>query len=217
MNTLSKYIDHTTLKPTVIKEDIEKLCQEAIEFGFATVCIPPIYTDLARRLTSDSEVKVGTVVGFPFGYDHIASKVETIKRAIDMGADECDVVVNIAMVKNNNWDYIRNEIEGASTAVHRKNNKIIKLILETAYLNDEELEQLCNLCIENDVDFAKTSTGYAPQGANLEVVRKMKGFLGEKVMIKASGGIKTTEFAQSLIEAGAQRLGTSSGLKIIGK
>lgn len=212
---VASYIDHTVLKPETTQDQVDKLCQEAMDNHFAAVCVPPIYVESAAKLLHKSDVKVATVIGFPFGYSHTSSKIEEIKKALESGALECDVVINIAKVKNKDWDYVRNEIDSVSTAVHKKNRAVIKLILETAYLDQEELKELCNLCIKYNVDYAKTSTGYAPSGADLETVKSMKEYLDGKVMIKASGGIKTAAFAKELISAGADRLGTSSGLKLI--
>ena len=213
--TLNQFIDHTLLSPTATSKQIVKLCQEAKQYEFAAVCIPPCYIDLARRELSKSEVNICTVIGFPFGYDHVATKIEGITRAIDAGADEIDIVVNIPAVKNGDWDLIENEIDSYTTTTKHKNNKVLKLILETAYLNSKELETLCNLCLKYNVDFAKTSTGFAPTGADVNDVIAMKKILGEKVQIKASGGIKTKKDARELIKAGATRLGTSSGIKLI--
>ncbi len=213
--SINQYIDHTNLKPTATEEDIKLLCQEAIENNFKAVCISPYYLDLARKELLGSNVKLCTVIGFPFGYDHVATKMEAISKAINGGADELDVVINLSAVKNKDWATVENEIDSITTATKLKGNKVLKLILETAYLNHEELELLCNLCIKSNVDFAKTSTGYAPTGAKLEDVVFMKSILGDKVSIKASGGIKDSKFANELIKAGATRLGTSSGIKII--
>ena len=213
--SINQYIDHTNLKPTATEEDIKLLCQEAIENDFKAVCISPYYLDLARKELLGSNVKLCTVIGFPFGYDHVATKMEAISKAINGGADELDVVINLSAVKNKDWATVENEIDSITTATKLKGNKVLKLILETAYLNHEELELLCNLCIKSNVDFAKTSTGYAPTGAKLEDVVFMKSILGDKIAIKASGGIKDSKFANELIKAGATRLGTSSGIIII--
>lgn len=212
---INRYIDHTNLKPTATKEDIIQLCKDAKEHNFKAVCVAPYYLDLAKKQLLKTEVKVCTVIGFPFGYDHVATKMEAISKAINGGADELDVVVNLSAVKNGDWEVVESEIDSITTVTKLKGNKVLKLILETAYLNREELERLCNLCIKSNVDFAKTSTGYAPSGANLEDVIFMKSILGDKVKIKASGGIKDSEFAEKLVSAGATRLGTSSGIKII--
>jgi len=214
---LNRFIDHTLLSPTATREQIKKHCEEAQQHDFAAVCIPPFYVDLAKRELSDSEVKICTVAGFPFGYDHVATKIEAITRAIDAGADELDIVINIPAVKNENWDLIENEIDSYTTATKLKRGKVLKLILETAYLNPKDLEILCNLCVKYNVDFAKTSTGYAPKGADVNDVIAMKNYLGDAVKIKASGGIKTIDAANDLIKAGATRLGTSSGIQLIKK
>ncbi|MFT6333577.1 MAG: deoxyribose-phosphate aldolase [Halioglobus sp.] len=212
---LNQYIDHTNLKPTATQKNIIQLCQEAIELDFQSVCIAPYYLDIAKKELRGSKVKLCTVIGFPFGYDHVATKMVAISKAINGDADELDIVINLSAVKNKDWATVENEIDSITTVTKLKGNKVLKLILETAYLNREELERLCNLCIKSNVDFAKTSTGYAPTGANLEDVVFMKSVLGDKVAIKASGGIKDSKFAKELIEAGATRLGTSSGIKII--
>jgi deoxyribose-phosphate aldolase len=212
---INQYIDHTNLKPTATQEDIIKLCQEAIEYNFKSVCIAPYYLDIAKKELRGSNVKLCTVIGFPFGYDHVATKVEAISKAIKCGADELDIVINVSAVKNKDWTTVENEIDSITTVTKIKGKKVLKLILETAYLNHEEIEILCNLCIKSNVDFAKTSTGYAPTGANLEDVAFMKSILGDNVAIKASGGIKDLKFANKLIEAGATRLGTSSGKKLV--
>ena len=212
---INQYIDHTNLKPTATQEDIKLLCKEAIENDFYAVCIAPYYLDLAKKELRGSSVKLCTVIGFPFGYDHVATKMAAISKAINGGADELDIVVNLPAVKNKDWTTVENEIDSITTVTKLKGNKVLKLILETAYLNREELELLCNLCIKSNVDFAKTSTGYAPTGAKLEDVVFMKSILGDKVAIKASGGIKDSKFAKQLIEAGATRLGTSSGKKLL--
>ena len=212
---LNQFIDHTNLKPTATQEDIKILSKEAIEYNFKAVCVSPYYLDIARRELKNSDVKLCTVIGFPFGYSHVATKMEAISKAINEGADELDVVVNLSAVKNQDWDTVESEIDSITTVTKLKGNKVLKLILETAYLNREELERLCNLCIKSNVDFAKTSTGYAPSGAKLEDIVFMKSILGDTVAIKASGGIKDSSFANALIEAGATRLGTSSGKNLI--
>lgn len=212
---INDYIDHTLLKPTATTEQIIQLCEEAVEYQFKAVCVPPFYLETARKRISGSQVKLCTVIGFPFGYDHVAVKMESISKCIGLGADELDAVVNIPAVKNHNWDLVESEIDSLVTAVKLKGNKVLKLILETAYLTVEELEILCNLCTKCGVDYAKTSTGYADRGASLEDIIFMKKTLGGKVKIKASGGIKDKEFALKLISAGAVRLGTSSGIKLL--
>jgi len=212
---INQFIDHTILSPTATLEQVAQLCKEANEHQFKAVCVAPLYVDAAVKLLSDSKVSVCTVIGFPFGYDHLATKMAATSRAIDEGADEVDVVVNLPQVKNGEWDIIETEIDSFVTSIKLKRTKVMKLILETAYLTVEELEILCNLCTKHRVDFAKTSTGYAPEGATVENVARMRSFLGDHVEIKASGGIRSRVFAEELINAGATRLGTSSGIKLL--
>ncbi|MBK9255807.1 MAG: deoxyribose-phosphate aldolase [Saprospiraceae bacterium] len=211
---INQRIDHTLLRANATNTEIQQLCEEAVKFGFATVCIPPYYIGKAKKWLQKSKVGICTVIGFPLGYQHIAVKVEECKKAIEEGADELDVVVNIAAVKNGDWDTISSEVDHLATMT-RMRDKVIKLIFETAYLNEDEIRQLCELCIRNEVDYAKTSTGFANEGAKVETIRFMSEILGDKVKIKASGGIKTKEHAEQMIEAGADRIGTSSGVSIV--
>lgn len=212
---INQYIDHTLLKPTATKQDIIKLCDEAKAHRFKSVCVPPFYLELAKKNLINSDVLLCTVIGFPFGYDHVATKMEAIMKAVSSGADELDVVINIPAVKSGDWDTVESEIDSISTITKLKNNKVLKIIFETAYMTVEELENLCNLCLKYNVDFAKTSTGYAPEGAKIEDVKLMKSILKDKVGIKASGGIKLKKQALAFIEAGATRIGTSSGIEIV--
>jgi len=209
---LASYIDHTVLIPDCTKDDITRVCNEAVEYGFFAICIPPYYVRLAAKLLEDTSVKIAAVVGFPMGYAAIPAKVEEIKRAIDEGAHEIDIVANIAAVKNGDWAHVRNDIDGVTMAVHLKGKKI-KMIIEVALLEEIEILKLCNICKEVGVDFVKTSTGYQ-KGATVEVVKLLRNNLPETIKIKASGGIKTAEDARKMIEAGAERIGTSSGVAI---
>lgn len=211
---IASYIDHTTLKADCRLEDVQKKCEEAIEYNFKAVCIPPYYVKITADLLKNSPVKIATVVGFPMGYSATPAKVEEIKRAIDNGADEIDVVANICAVKGKQWNYVKNDIESMTMAVHLK-GKIIKVILETGLLSDEEIEKLCQICSEIKVDFVKTSTGFNGGGATVQAVSLMRASLPKEIKIKASGGIRTREDAIKLIEAGANRLGSSSGVSII--
>ncbi len=210
---LAKYIDHTILASGCTGEDIKRVCDEAKRYGFYAICIPPYYIRLAARELEESPVKIATVVGFPMGYAAIPAKVEEIKRAVDEGADEIDIVANIAAIKNGDWAHVRNDIDGVTIAVHLKGKKI-KLILETALLEDAEILKICNICREVGVDFVKTSTGYH-NGATVEHVKMLRANLPTSIKIKASGGIRTAEAARQLIEAGADRIGTSAGVSII--
>ena len=211
---LAHFIDHTLLKPDCTLPEIKVLCEEAKTHQFASVCIPPYYVKDAAHSLEGSEVKVSTVIGFPMGYSSTPSKVEEIKRSIDEGADEMDAVTNLCAVKNRNWNHLRNEMESLTTACHMR-GKILKVILETGLLSEEEIIKLCEIIAEVQVDFAKTSTGYLGQGATVETVTLMRKILPLPIKIKASGGIRDRQFAEQLILAGANRLGSSSGVSIV--
>lgn len=212
---LNSYIDHTLLRPDCTTDDIEQLCREAKEHQFAAVCVPPFFVKLAAELLEDSPVRIATVVGFPMGYASTPAKIEEIKRAIDEGADEIDAVLNICALKAGNINYLTNDIDSMITATHLK-GKQIKIILETGLLTMEEVEQAAQICLDKEADYLKTSTGFNGGGATLEMVSFLGRLAGGKAKVKASGGIRTREDALGFIEAGAQRLGTSSGLKLIG-
>lgn len=213
MNICS-YIDHTLLKPTATVADINKVCEEAIQYNFAAVCIPPLFVREAKKLTQNSPVKVATVIGFPFGYSAIEAKIAEIILAIVDGVDELDVVINLSAIKNNDWQYLAGEINTILPIIHSK-QKLIKVIIESGVLTNEEIIRCCTLYRTAGVDFLKTSTGYAEKGASVEAVELMKKNLPASVKIKASGGIKTYEFAKKLIDAGANRIGCSASVSII--
>ena len=210
---LAQYIEHTNLSPTLTIRDIDKLVDDARQFGFLGVCVPPFWVKRAQREIAKDKIVLVTVAGFPLGYNMTETKIDEIKRAIDNGADEVDVVWNITSFKTGiPWTKI--EIAKCSKITH-DHQKLLKVIIETAYLSDEEITEACKLCADAGVDFVKTSTGFAPTGAKVEHVRLMRSVLPTEVGIKASGGIKTREQAIAMVEAGADRLGTSSGVKII--
>ncbi len=211
---IAAYIDHTVLKPTTLVADIEKLCSEAIHYQFAAVCVPPLFVKKATALVEGSNVKVATVIGFPFGYSAIEAKVAELVLAIVDGADELDVVINISAIKNNDWQFLANEINAILPIVKSK-QKAIKIIIESGILTDEEIIKCCDLYGAAGVDFMKTSTGYAEKGATVEAVQLMRRHLADNIHIKASGGIKTYTFAKQLIDAGADRLGCSSSITIV--
>ncbi len=211
---IASYIDHTILKPTTTVAEVERLCGEAKEYKFAAVCVPPYYVLEAKKLLEDTDVKVATVVGFPFGYSTITAKIEELLLAIELGADELDVVHNIAAMKNGDWDYLEKEIAACTEVVHEAGRKI-KVIVESGVMNVEELIACCNLYAPLGIDFMKTSTGYAEHGASTEAVKLMRAYLPESIQIKASGGIRDYAFAKELIDAGANRLGCSASLKIV--
>jgi deoxyribose-phosphate aldolase len=211
---LNSYIDHTVLKPTTLLSDVEKLCQEAVEHQFAAVCVPPLFVKKAKELTTGSSVKVATVIGFPFGYSAVEAKIAEILLAIVDGADELDMVINIAALKNNDWQYLANEITHVMSIITAK-NKVLKVIIESGILNDEEIIKCCDIYGVAGIHFMKTSTGYAEKGATVAAVALMRKHLADAIQIKASGGIKTKEFAVQLIEAGATRIGASASLELV--
>lgn len=211
---IASIIDHTVLKADCTFQDIKQLCEEAKTYQFAAVCVPPFYVKHAHKILVNTRIRIATVVGFPMGYSTIPAKVEEIKRAINDGADELDVVVNIAAIKNTNWNYVKNDIETA-TRIAQMRGKSIKIIFETALLSLEEIERLCEICAISEVNYIKTSTGFHGQGATPEIVRFMRKYAPPSIKIKASGGIRTYEAAIELIAAGADRLGCSASIAIV--
>ena len=211
---LNRYIDHTILKPTTLVTDIEKLCSEAREYDFAAVCVPPPFVKKARALLENSNTKTATVIGFPFGYSAIEAKIAEILLAIVDGAEELDMVINLIALKNNDWEYLANEINHVMPVVKQK-NKTIKIIIESGILTDAEIIRCCDLYGAAGIDYLKTSTGYAEKGATIEAVQLFRQYLPDHVKIKASGGIRTYDFAKQLVEAGAERLGCSAGVSIM--
>ncbi len=211
---LNQYIDHTILKPTTLMSDVERVCAEAKTYQFAAVCIPPLFVKKAKELLGDSGIKVATVIGFPFGYSAIEAKVAEIVLAMVDGANELDMVVNISAIKNNDWNFIANEINTIMPIIKNR-NKLIKVIIESGILTDNEIIKCCDIYGVAGVDYVKTSTGYAEKGASVHAVKLIRAHLADSVKIKASGGIKTYEFAKELIDAGAKRLGCSAGVQIM--
>lgn len=211
---LARFIDHTLLKPDCTVSAVQKICEEALAHEFAAVCIPPYFVKDAAAMLEHSKTKVATVVGFPLGYSATPAKVEEVKRAIDEGASELDAVVNLSALKSNNWNFLRNEMESLVTACHMR-GKVLKMIFETGLLTQEEIVKLCQVAVDVDLDFAKTSTGYNGPGATVEVVKLLRATLPKKVKIKASGGIKDRQTAEAMIQAGADRIGSSSSVAIV--
>ncbi len=210
---LAPYIEHTNLSPTLTIGAIDQLVDEAREFGFVGICVPPFWVKRAQREIGTDKILLVTVAGFPLGYSMTETKLDEIKRAIDNGADEIDVVWNISSFKTGlPWTKI--EIAKCSKLIH-DHQKTLKVIIETAYLSDAEIADASKLCADAGADFVKTSTGFAPAGAKVEHLKIMRSAVPPTVGIKASGGIKTYEQAVQLIEAGADRLGTSSGKTIV--
>ncbi len=214
MTKLNRYIDHTLLKPDCTKEEIQKLCNEAVEHQFYAVCVPPYYISAALDITHYAGVKIASVIGFPLGYELTDPKFVEAGQVLDHGADEVDMVMNIAAFKSGKFSYVKDEIQRIFETVKDKDG-VLKVIIETALLTDDEIKRACEICAERGVDFVKTSTGFSHHGAKIEHVKLMREFLPRNIMIKAAGGIKTKEMALVLIEAGADRLGCSASLKIM--
>ncbi len=212
MNLAGK-IDHTLLRADARKEEIVQLCKEARQHGFYAVCVPPYYVRECRQQLAGSMVKIATVVGFPMGYSHTPAKVEEARRAIDEGANEIDMVINLIALKNKDINYLKNELTSVATITQLRGGKL-KVILETGLLTEEEIKLACSLCAELTVDFVKTSTGFGPPGATVETVKLLRSLLPPGIKIKASGGIRDRATALALVQAGADRIGTSAGTEI---
>lgn len=206
-----KYVDHTLLKPFAKWEDIQLLCEEAIEYETASVCIPPCYI---KRVNDNYKGKVNicTVVGFPLGYSSTEAKVAEVRKALEDGANEIDMVINIADVKNGDFEAVKNEI---ITLKNEIGNKILKVIIETCFLTDDEKIQMCKVVSEAGADFIKTSTGFGTAGATLEDVKLFKKNISTNVKIKAAGGVKSLEDMEIFILEGCSRIGTSSAIGFI--
>jgi deoxyribose-phosphate aldolase len=211
---LNKYIDHTILKPTCLVSDIEKVCAEAKQYDFAAVCVPPNFVKLAKAQVAGSDVKVATVIGFPFGYSATEAKIAEIILAMVDGADELDVVANISAIKNGDWAAIADEINHIMPIIRSK-GKAVKIIIESGVLTDDEIIKCCDIYGIAGIDFLKTSTGYAEKGATVEAVQLFRKHLPEAVHIKASGGIRDYATAKQMIDAGATRIGCSAGVAIV--
>ncbi len=212
---IASIIDHTILKPEATPNDVKKICKEAVENKFASVCINSCYTKLVASEVKNSEVKVCTVVGFPLGVMSSESKAFEAKCAIEDGAQEIDMVINIGMLKAGKIEYVKNDILAVVNAA--KGKALIKVIIETCLLTDEEKVEACKLAKAAGADFVKTSTGFSKWGAKVEDVKLMRKTVGPDMGVKASGGVHGYEDAVNMIEAGATRIGASSSLKVIGK
>lgn len=212
MKPLNQYIDHTNLKPTATRADIERLCAEAKQYGFASVCVNPCNAAAAKQLLAGSQVKVCTVIGFPLGQNTMAVKVAETKDAYAAGCDEFDMVINIGRLKDGDADYVRAEIAAVVAAA---GGRTVKVIIETGLLTDEEKARATRLACSAGANFVKTCTGFSAGAATAGDIALMKANCADGVQLKASGGIKTYAAAQALIDAGADRLGTSSGAAIM--
>ncbi|BCV22694.1 deoxyribose-phosphate aldolase [Moorella sp. Hama-1] len=212
--TLAAVIDHTLLKPQAKPEDIQRLCEEAINYSFASVCVNPCYVSLAAKMLTGTNVKTCTVIGFPLGANDTSIKVKESQRAIEQGAQEIDMVINIGMLKSRELAYVGKEIKEIVN-VATMGNGIVKVIIETCLLEHDEKIIACKLAVDNGATFVKTSTGFNGPGAQINDVALMRKTVGENVGVKASGGIRDYQAALSMLAAGANRLGTSSGVVIM--
>jgi len=213
MHNINQYIEHTILKANTSHEDIDKIVQEAIQYQFKGICVPPFWVKKARNGLGESNVQLVTVSGFPFGYNKTETKVFEIEQALNDGADEVDIVWNLSAYKSEmNW--VKQDIARCAEKLH-DHGKFLKVILETAYLSKEEIEAGCHICKDAGADFVKTSTGFAHEGATVENIKIMRAALPSSVGIKAAGGIKDLKTAVAMIKAGADRIGTSSGVAIL--
>jgi deoxyribose-phosphate aldolase len=210
--TLASAIDHTLLRPEATQGDIESLCREARDFGFHSVCINPSFVRSAKEFLKDSEVKVTTVIGFPLGGTLTDVKVYEAMNGALLGADELDIVINIGALKAGDWETVRKDL---SDVIMATRGLIHKAIIETCYLNEDEKKNAVMIVLDAGAEFIKTSTGFGPNGAEIEDVRLIKSLVGERAGIKAAGGIRTLQQAIDFIEAGATRIGTSSGVGIM--
>lgn len=209
---LNKMIDHTILKADAKREDVVRYCEEAKEYDFMSVCVNSCNVKIVKKELEGSDVKVCCVVGFPLGAMATEAKAFEAKCCVDNGADEIDMVINIGALKDENYDYVKKDIE---EVVKASNGKVVKVIIETCLLSDEEKKKACELAKEAKADFVKTSTGFSTGGATVEDVKLMKSVVGDELKVKASGGVRTKEDAMKMIEAGADRIGASSGINIV--
>jgi deoxyribose-phosphate aldolase len=208
------YIDHTILKPVTVMNDVRKLCGEASEYGFAAVCVPPPFVKASKNLLTEGNIRVATVIGFPFGYSVARAKLAEVQQALQDGADELDIVINLTALKSGSWSYLESEMDLLVEPIHEK-GKVVKVIIESGLLTDEEIVRCCQIYSGPGADFLKTSTGYAETGATVHAVQLMRANLPSTVKIKASGGIRTYEAAMEYIAAGADRIGCSAGVAIM--
>jgi deoxyribose-phosphate aldolase len=216
-NHLSKLIDHTLLKPNASKDDIRRLCEEAKKHGFWSVCVNPTYVSLATDILRKTDVKVCSVVGFPLGANTPEVKAVEAEKAINDGASEIDMVINIGALKSRDYELVKRDIREVVDRAKRNEEIVVKVIIETGLLTDDEKVLACRFVKESGADFVKTSTGFNALGATVHDIKFLRNVVGPNFGLKASGGIRTYRDAIKLIEAGANRIGTSSGIAIIGE
>ncbi len=213
MYNINQFIEHTLLKPDISEKDISRLIDEAFEHNFLGVCVPPFWVKKAAAEISKSPLQLVTVIGFPFGYNLTETKLDEIKRCIDFGANELDIVMNVSSFKSNlPWTKI--ELAKCANLVHQ-NGCLMKVIIETAFLTENEIVEACKICVDAGTDFVKTSTGYAPYGATVKDVKLIRKCLPNNVGVKASGGIRDVDTVLKMIESGADRIGMSSSVEIM--
>lgn len=210
----NKMIDHTVLKADTPLETVKRICDEAMEYGFASVCINPCHVAYCADYLKDSDVNVCTVIGFPLGANTSAVKAFETKDAIANGADEIDMVMNIGALKDKNYDLVRDDVKAV---VEAANGTLVKVILETCLLTEDEIKKACELCVEAKADYVKTSTGFSTRGATIEDVKIMKEAVHGKAKVKAAGGVRTPEDMVKIVAAGADRIGTSAGCSLVKK
>lgn len=210
----NKMIDHTVLKADTPLETVKRICDEAMEYGFASVCINPCHVAYCADYLKDSNVNVCTVIGFPLGANTSAVKAFETKDAIANGADEIDMVMNIGALKDKNYDLVRDDVKAV---VEAANGTLVKVILETCLLTEDEIKKACELCVEAKADYVKTSTGFSTRGATIEDVRIMKEAVHGKAKVKAAGGVRTPADMVKIVAAGADRIGTSAGCSLVKK
>lgn len=214
VKTIAALIDHTVLKPQATEQNIRKICEEALKYEFCSVCINPHWVPVVAKILKDSTVKVCTVIGFPLGTN--ASEVKQIEatQAIRSGADEVDMVINVGALKAGQLDAVKNDIQGVAEVAHNA-NVVSKVILETCLLTNEEIETACKIALDAGADFVKTSTSFSTGGATVEAVSIMRKIVGNKMGVKASGGVRSLEDLVKMVKAGATRIGASSGVDIM--
>ncbi|MGM0844190.1 MAG: deoxyribose-phosphate aldolase [Bacillota bacterium] len=210
---IAKMIDHTLLKADSTKDQVTKICEEAKEYNFASVCVNPGWVKYSAQLLQGTDVKVCTVIGFPLGATTSETKAFETRDAIEKGATEVDMVINISALKDGNDEVVKQDIQAVTEAA--KGKALTKVIIETSLLTDEEKVRACRLAVEAGTDFVKTSTGFSTGGATIEDIKLMRETVGPNIGVKASGGVRSVEDAKNMIEAGATRIGASSGVQIV--
>ena len=213
MDNIAKYIDHTILKPDATAEQVKKICSEAMQYGFASVCVNPTHTPLVASELSGSGVKTCVVIGFPLGANSSETKAFEAKDVIAKGAEEVDMVINVGAAKEGNWALVESDIKAVVDAAAGK--ALVKVIIETCLLSDEEKVKACKAAVSAGADFVKTSTGFSTGGATVEDIALMRKTVGPDIGVKASGGVRDYAGAKAMIDAGATRIGASSGIAIV--